>query len=339
MSEVPISAFSSTLSERPKRGRPTIPNNYLVGRLYEWASLLEESWAEIGWFLLQIRTRPTSTTDDVRKAFEPVRQKPHNPGLAQAFYRETIEAATPTEVQRNRVRQGDLQAEILRVQTKLTETERSMGEIDQAMKISPPEYAEIVQKEITHRKEALVQLQTEFNRLTTEERDLERRCSDQEAYVYASELLGFLRSDGRYAVNPRNVAKALAGLPRMRWRQSYLRCSHMPLNEPRLHYQVLQVVLKLWKHRRGESSDSLIEFFKTQLPKLPKKLGYTRDFLLENCRDFRLAIEECFSKEHEVGEAPYVLTSTFMGNTRKQKNSLERVLAEQEKLKLPKAQQ
>lgn len=320
--------------EKPKRGRPSIPDNYLVGRLYEWASLLEESWPEVGWSLLQIRTQATSTINDVRKVFGSVKQKAHNPGLAEAFYRETLETATPTEVQRNRVRQGVLQAEILRVQAKLTETERSVGEIDQALKISPPEYADAVQKEITRRKEALLQLQTETNRLATEERDLDRKCSDEEAYVYASELLDFLRSDGRYAVKPRNVAKALAGLPRMRWRQSYLRCSHMLLNEPRLHYQVLEIILKLWRRRLGESKDSVVEFFRTQLPTLPKKLGYTREFLLENWRDLRLAIEESLSKKREDGEVPYVLTSIFMRNTRSQKNSLERVLADQEKLNL-----
>ena len=333
MSAIPISAFSSTLVEKPKRGRPTtIQDNYLLGSLYQWVSLLEESWPEIGWQLLQIRRNPTSTIEDVRKAFQPVKDKPHNPGLAQAFYHDTVEAATPAEAYRNRVRQGEIQSEITRAQAKLTETELSIRDIDQALKISPPEYVETVQKEITNRKEALTRIQSEVNRLTNEERDFGRRCSDQEAYVYASELLDFLRCDGRYAVKPRSVAKALAGLPRMRWRQSYTRCSRMTLNDPRLHYQVLEVILKLWKRRQGEAKDSVIQFFKMGLLKLPKKLGYTRDFLLESWRDLRFAIEECLSEEHEEGQAPYALTSIFMRNTRNQKNQLEKVLANQEKL-------
>jgi len=118
--EAPISAFSSTLMERPKRGRPTpIPDNHLLGRRNEWASLLEESWPEIGWPLLQIRERPTSTIEDVRKAFQPIKAKPHNPGLPNAFSRETVETATPTEVHRMRVRVGDLQARILHLQAQL----------------------------------------------------------------------------------------------------------------------------------------------------------------------------------------------------------------------------
>src|SRR6266704_6507535 len=108
--EPPISAFLFE-SEKPKRGRPTIKDDFLVGARNQWATLLEESWPEIGWQLLQIRETPTSTIEDVRKAFQPVKEKPHNPGLAQAFYHDAVEAATPAEAYRGRVRQGEIQAE------------------------------------------------------------------------------------------------------------------------------------------------------------------------------------------------------------------------------------
>ena len=197
---------------------------------------------------------PTTTIDDVRKAFQRVKEKPHNPGLAQAFYRETFETATPIEVHRNRVRGGELQGEILRLQTKVTEIERSKNELNPLLKTAAPEYRTTVQEEIRRRQETLDQLQSEINRLTIEGRDLDKKSLDQETYVYSSELLDYLRSRGRYAVNPQSVANALAGLPRMAWRQSHLRCSPMPLNEPRLHYQVLEVISKMWKRRRGASN-------------------------------------------------------------------------------------
>jgi hypothetical protein len=269
----------------------------------------------------------------VRKAFQPIKAKPHNPGLANAFYRETVETATPTEVHRMRVRVGHLRARILHLQAQLDETERSKREIDAVLKTASSEYIDTVQEEITRRQEALDQLQTDVNRLTADEHDLDKESMDQEAYVYASELLDFLQS-GRYALNPQSVANALAGLPRMRWRQSHLRCSRMPLNQPRLHYQVLEVIRTMWKRCHGESKESVIGFFETHLPKLPKKLGYTRDFLLTSWRDLRLAIEECLNGKQEDGETPYVLTSIFMRNTRNQKSPLDRMFAEQEKLKV-----
>lgn len=330
--EAPISAFSSTLTEKPKRGRPTIHDDFLLGARNQWASLLEESWPEIGWPLQQVRDRSTSTIDDVRKTFQPVKEKPSNSGLANAFYRETVKIAKPTEVHRNRVRVGELQAEIHHSQAKLTEIQRSILDAGEALKIAAPEERNTVQEEISRRQQALLQVETDINRLTIERDALDKMSLDQEAYVYAFELLDFLHC-GRYAVNPQSVANALAGLPTMRWRQSHVRCSRMPLQQPRLHYQILGVILRLWKRRRGESKESLIEFFGAQLPKLPKKLGYMRDFLLESWRDLKLAIEECLNSKHEDGEAPYVLTSIFMRNTRNQKSPLERMLAEQQKLK------
>jgi hypothetical protein len=330
--EAPISAFSSTLTEKPKRGRPTIPDNHLLGARNQWASLLEESWPEIGWPLIQIREHPTSTMDDVRKAFQPVKEKPHNSGLANPFYRETVESATPAEVRRNRMRVQDLQGAIIHAQANLAEIERSIVEIKSALNNATPEQTNTIQTEITRREQTRLQLQSEVNRLNTEIRSLSEKTLDQEAYVYASQLLDFLRSGDRYAIRPLSVANALAGLPTMRWRQSHLRCSKMPPQEARFHYRVLNVILKLWKRRPAGSKESLIEFVKSQLPKLPKKLGYTRDFVLLNWRDLRLAIEECLSKEYEEGETPYGLTSIFMRNAGSQKTSLERMLTEQEKL-------
>jgi hypothetical protein len=318
--------------EKPKRGRPTIGDNHLLGARNEWASLLEESWAEIGWRLSQIRKHATSTIEDVRKAFQPVKEKPHNPGLAQAFYRERVEAATAAEVQRNRKRVGKLQAEVHHGGAKLNDIQQSIWAAEQALKIAPAEDKNVVQDEIARRRQVFLQLQIDINRLTIERDALDKKLLDQETYVCASELLDFLHS-GRRAVNPRNIANALAGLPMMGWRQSHLRCSRMPPQDERLHYRVLRVILKLWKRRRGESKESLIEFFKTQLPKLPKKLGYTRDFLLEYFHDLRLAIEESSGTKHEDGEAPYVMASIFMRNTGRQKNSFEQMLADQEKLK------
>jgi len=297
-----------------------------------WAALLEESWPEIGWPLLQIRKHRTGTIEHVRKAFQPIKSKPHNSGLAAAFYRETFEVATPTEVRGNRIRQASLQGQLIHLGAKVDELQRSLWEIDIAVKNAGPEHTSAIETEIAKRRQDLVQLQTDLNHLTSEEKNLGAKCSDQEAYVYVSQLLDFLRSVDRYGVKPRSMANALAGLPTMRWRQSYSRCARMPREEPRLPYQVLNVILKLCKRQRGDSEESLTDFFRAQLPRLPKRLGYTREFLLENMRDLRLAVEECLTVQHNPGELPYALTSIFMRNAGKQKDPVERILAQQERL-------
>ena len=155
---------------------------------------MEESWPEIGWPLLQIRKHRTSTIDDVRKAFQPVKSKPHNAGLAAPFYSETYEVATPTDVRRNRIRQDELQGQLIHLRAKVDEVQRSVWEIDAALKNAGPEHTSAIETEIAKRRQELVQLQTDFNRLTSEEKNLGAKCSDQEAYVYAFQLLVFLRS-------------------------------------------------------------------------------------------------------------------------------------------------
>ena len=84
-------------SKKVKRGPRTIGDNFLEGNRDAWVQLLEEAWLQGGWPLLRIRDMRTSTIEDVRKALEPVKGMPHNPGLAESFYRQTVEPALVVE--------------------------------------------------------------------------------------------------------------------------------------------------------------------------------------------------------------------------------------------------
>jgi hypothetical protein len=267
----------------------------------------------------------------VRRVFRLVEDNMHYSGLARLFCRESTETAKPWELRRDQVRLGQLQAAILKKSVRRDEAQRSLLEVEEALKTAAPEVQKAVRDAITRFRNHAFQLTTEIKTLEDEKNVLEKKTADQTAYIYVSELLDYIRS-GRYAVSPRAIANALAGLPTMGWRQSHLRCSRMPYGEPRLQYQVLQAIVKIWKRRQGESVEYLVAFFKEQLTRLPKKLGYTRDFLLENWHDMKLAIEECAKKYGADGETPYALAFTFMKIATKQKTTLERLLAQQEKL-------
>jgi hypothetical protein len=56
--------------------------------------------------------------------------------------------------------------------------------------------------------------------------EFEDRLEISEAYFCQSELLDFIGS-GRYRPVPLNFANAMAGLPYMRWRQSFKRCQRI----------------------------------------------------------------------------------------------------------------
>jgi hypothetical protein len=318
--------------EKPKRGRPTIPDNFLQGARNEWAALLEETWPEIGWSLLSVESRADSTIDDVHEAFDPVRHHLHNLGLAEHFYRKSFEVATPTDVCKNGRQLEDLQAEIIKIQAKQDELHRACLNAGTALRNANPSDKEAIQEAGRHRQESPLHTE-DLEKLQTEHDALDRKLRDQEAYVYRSELLDFLRS-GRYAVNPNNLANALAGLPLMKWRQSFLRCSGMPHNLPRSAYSIFEVLAEIWG-RRSKEFEGPLEFFRAELLKLSKeKFGYTRQFLYENWRDLRLAIEECWRSKYPAGQIPFVLASTFLRNATRQKDAAERILSEQESLEV-----
>jgi diguanylate cyclase (GGDEF)-like protein len=324
-------ARTRTLTEKPTLGRRTIPDNFLLGARNAWAALLEESWPEIGSSLLCIRDRPSSTIEDVKKTFEPVKRNPHNPGLAAGFYHESAETATAADIRMNREKLGKLQAQIHHTQAKHDELERSSREAEAALTGASPGDEQTIREEATRRLKCLHQVGDDLIKLQSEGDVLDKQLRDQEAFVSRSELLDFLLCE-KYAVTPRNLANAVAGLPSMKWRQSVSRCSTMPFNEPYLHYRVFETISKIWGDQSQEFEDPPVRLFRTKLLKLSKKAGYARQFLCDNWNDLRLAIEECWKSKQSRESIPFVVTSVFMRNATKQKNPVERILAEREKL-------
>ncbi len=317
--------------EKTKRGPRTIRDNFLLGNRNAWAQLLEQSWLKIGWSLLRIRDKRTSSIEDVRKAMEPVKGMPHNSGLAAAFYHETLEPAKPSAVLKIQKQVGDLDAEIIKARAKRDESFRSCLSADAAMKAAGPEDKDVIQEEALNRLQLMLQLAVDFDKLEMKREALRKKWLTQEAYIFRSELLDFLLSR-RYAVNPRNLADALAGLPGMKWRQSFERCSDMQFNASALEYRVFGVISEISTRLSEEIKESL-EFFRAALLKRSRPPNYTHQFLGEYWRDLRLAIEECWNlRADDPGKFPFVLSSIFMRNVTRQKDAKEQLLSDREKL-------
>jgi hypothetical protein len=329
---VPRAAWSSTLDEKPKLGRQTIPDNILLGARDAWAFLLEQSWPEIGWPLLCIRDRRKSTIEDIQKIFEPVKLKPHNPGLAAHLYCESSEIANAAEVRRNRIRYGDLNVEIYQLQPKRDDQERACREVESALQMADPGDRETIQEEGSRRRKRLLELDADLKKLKDEFDALSKKLRDQEAYVSRVELLDFLQSR-RYAVTPRNLANALVGLPTMKWRQSFVRCASMPFgSDPSYEYQIVETISEIWNRRPVDFKEAPLEYFRAKFLALPKTLGYTRRVIWENWSDMKRALQECWKEDTNPGSFPFVLSAAFLPLATRQKNPAERILAERDKL-------
>jgi len=327
-----VSALVTPPEEKLKRGPRTIRDNFLLGNRNACTQLLEQLWLKIGWSLLRIRDKRTSTVEDIRKAMEPVKGMPQNSGLVAPFYRETLESAKPSAVRKISKQVGDLEAEITKVRAKRDEAFRSCLSADAAMRTAGSEDKDIIREEALNRLQHMLQLADDFNKLETERETLRKKWLDQEAYIFQSELLDFLLSR-RYAVNPRNLADALSGLPWMKWRQSFARCAHMQFNAPSQEYQVLEVISEISTSLPEGTKKPPLDFFQAALLKRSRRPDYTRQFLRDRWRDLRLAIEECSNlRADEPGAFPFILSSIFMRNATRQKDAREQLLSDREKL-------
>jgi hypothetical protein len=251
--------------------------------------------------------------------------------LAAPFYRKSCESSKPADFLKNAKQLDKLDAEITQVHAKRDDFQRLCRDAEAALKLAKPDDWNTIRDEATRRAQRLVDLEDSLHQLKSERDSLDLKLADQAAYIYRSELLDFL-SLGRPVVNPRNLANALAGLPRMGWRHSFNRCSGMPFNQPRFDYSVFAAITEVWGRRSQEFKTPPLDFFRSELKKLSKELGYTRQFLWDNWSDLRKAIEECWKSRRAPASIPFVLTALFMRNVTQQKNPAERILADREKL-------
>ena len=329
--------------KKSKRGRPTMPDNFLLGGRNNWLSFFEQCWPEVGWPLLCIRKRRRNTIEDVRKAFEIVKGKPHC-DLAEMFLRGTPLQNNRKELLSNRIRSNNLHYEIQRLDAERPRLQLDCTEAESALKDASAEDRETIQAQLDRRRERLLQLEKKLDEAKSEVLRLAEKVRDQQVYWYCSQFLDFLHcrrsarsASPRYALDPLNLANALAGLNDMGWRQSHRRCSAMrPDSFRQQPYSIFLLIRRTWERRPREFRQTPIDFFRTQLLRLPKeKDSSTRDFLRKNWRDLRISIEESWSPKYPHDFVPYAIASTFMRNLYRMKSPLDRVLQDQEKLESP----
>jgi hypothetical protein len=225
-----------------------------------------------------------------------------------------------------------LNVQIYQVQPKRDEEGRRYQEAVSALQTAAPDQREAIQDAVKQRQGRFLQAEAELKTLTDEFNFLSRKLSDQEAYVSRTELLDFLQSR-RYALNPRNLANALAGLPTMKWRQSFARCARMAFDSgPSFEYQIWEVISEVWSRRPSEFKEPPLDFFRDELLQLPKTLAYNRQFLWDNWSDMKVALQECWTQKPNPTSVPFVLSTTFVRLATQQKNPAERILAEQDRL-------
>ncbi|HKW87407.1 MAG TPA: hypothetical protein VJN21_01480 [Candidatus Acidoferrales bacterium] len=318
--------------ERPKRGRRTTADNFLVGGRNNWHSFLERYWHEIGWSLLEIRRRRTSTMEEVRKIFEPLHGTP-NSNCADSFLRGFPQPIEGKELRKNRKEACKLHDRIHKMESQQQEMKSSCAYAENAVKVAGEQEREAIEAEAKERKERLQKLSENLQRMQAESNELDKKVRDQETYFYCSQLLAYL-CKGKYAVEPFALANALAGAPQMGWRQSLARCAKMPRSssEPQYPYGIFLAISRIWKGRSKYANLSPTELFKAQIPKLRKGNGGSYIYLSEGWRDLCLAIVDCSQAGHSDEIMPYALTQEFLKYQSRAKTQADQIMDERERL-------
>ena len=317
---------------KPKRGRPTIPDNFLLGRRNHWLSLFEEFWPDICFNLRGIRKRKDGTIADVCQVFEPIRGGIRS-NLADVFLRGSPQEVDGKTLRADRIRALKLRYEIQERRDHRAILVRSCTEAEGALAQADGQDKEAIQAQANQRKERLREFDDRLPQAETESKELDQRVKNEETYWYCSQLLDFL-SKGRYAIEPLRLANAMAGLPEMGWRESSDRCPKMVRSPAfgHFHYGISEAIAHIWRRRPKDIKEAPIEFFRAQILGLPQKGNATRDAFCRGWRDLRLAIEECWAAKHGEDFMPYAITSAFLRNLVRQKTDLERMLDEHEML-------
>jgi hypothetical protein len=318
---------------KQKLGAPTIPDNFLVGLRNAWVSLLEEAWPEIVWPLQSIRRKRTAGIEAVRIAVKPL-ARTNSATLVSPLLRAEFQESKPSAVRHKRKRLAEFNKKILEREMELDALAWRGRDVALSLARGDKDGEELLESETIRRYTQIAHDAKALWALSADRDAFEMQLTKEEAFVFQHELLSFLKSKDRYAIEPRQLADSLAGLPTMVWRQSYVRCSQMPYeSEPHLHYQVLQVIREVWSMRPKPILEPPAQFFTTKLAGLPKRRGYVRDFLLKHCRDLRLAIEECSKLNHPGESWPVEVTRVFLRLVSQEKTPKDRVLGEREEIK------
>ena len=317
---------------KKRAGRPTPINDAtLVGHAGELNWLLGSAWADIGWQLQHVR-KP----DDIRAAFEPLRDSSHR-GFLNPFLRLTGEKATAADLRKSR----KILQEALARQSQADERHRALLERSQlaeaALSQATPEQREGVVLLAKNRRAELEAAEKALEEAKREVESLEKKLRDQEAYYCRAEVFNFIRSEG-YACNPRNLAFAMTGLPHISCRWSVWRCQRLKPKLIELEvYRLIEFISRIWERRRSGDEHALFDLFEAAIHALPKD-DYMRTRLAEYWRDFKEAIQTGIQEEQKPGihpkRAPYMIASSFYKNVARSKTAVDRLLTEQERLNL-----
>ena len=329
------------VQERPQRsktlgnrgGRPLgVADDLLFQQRDGFIDLFTRTWGSVGWAL-----RTASTRAHVVSAFASIGFPSYLSYLTAPFTRATAVSATAQDLRNlKRVisaeRDEELAREIVlrRIGARVFETLHALKQ-----GVSEDNKGTVVAQHRA-RLEAYAPLRAEDEERGESLRVRENSLLDAEASFSQDQLLEFLES--KYAVNPRNLGCAVAGLPQIGWEQSFRRCTAgKAVSPPSRLYRAFSII----EACSNESPRDFLGALETAILELPKKSPLDADFrrwLCESWRYLRKAAEETTLGDDPAERRPYLTFDAFMRHisiSRSQEDSLMASIEELDPVRAP----
>jgi hypothetical protein len=163
-----------------------------------------------------------------------------------------------------------LQKCLTRLQRDRTADEKVCADLEARIRVITPDAQKFAIDDEAGQKSLLDLLEADSKQAENELRAIETTFADQEAFIYRTEILDFVRKK-EYAREPLKLANALAGLPYVSARRSAQRCSRIKSMVTRsTTYELFELVTTVWMRHRKKRQSSLVETLENAIRKLPK---------------------------------------------------------------------
>lgn len=353
-------------------GRPSLPDNYLMGAFWSLVDIFEKGWPLVGLELERIRaTRKRVALDSVRNALEPLRT------WGEGFLYRLLLSPEPLPVTAKELSQlrrkfGQAVEERLKADDAARSQTDIRNESANALQIANDalinalnsfldlarcvvlfqcseqllvwfffcqqlvaavaKIRAIAEQVHKERVEELERLESVQAAARKKQNALEQELNRKKAFFVQTQALDFLR-DHRYKLTPRSFASALAGLTDMQWRQSVLRCKKIGCDMAvHTRYQVLEAMFYILRNHGPHTAEEAVEFFRDAIQHLPHKYNHAGSYLSDHWSELRCVVERCWDKGTRPRAVAYKITSSFLDELGRPTNALDRVLRTTERL-------
>jgi hypothetical protein len=293
--ESSLGGFPSPKSK--KRGRPALaPIEHLVPRCESLLGFFENYWAEVAWDLQRARSLP-----QIRGALRRAGEGQVHSELDLFIIEETKTGSTEElALQRGNLRKNEAQ---LRASLQdEPDISRKLEQADRAAKQFPsnPKIQELQQRAQRNADYLSRKIKTLNDRVNQLETEVRRR----EAHFSQSAMLEFFQSD-RYTPTPLSVAKAMAGVPRITWRQSAARLAKVAIRHPQeAEYKRFQMFASSLGRTIPKDSKSAIDRIENFL-----KRKSSRDYAVQRLRSewyfVKIGIESTYAESLPKKALPF----------------------------------